>query len=227
MTEAEWVGKDATPLLAHVLARTSSRKARLLAIAHAGPPPEESGDRPMWCLALLVAGRYADGGATLGELRSASQAAYDEALAHDEPVLGEPSFDAVAAAGDDPAPALGNIHRMATEYYDLAIAREFHSETDPAYVRWVEAWHSNCARLIREIYVNPFRTIAVDRSWQVPEVLTLARAIYAERAFDRIPELVPALARAGCDDAALLDHCRDPGGHILGCWALDLILGKN
>jgi len=35
---------------------------------------------------------------------------------------------------------------------------------------------------------------------------------------------------AGCADAAdaaLLDHLRGPGPHVRGCWALDLLLGKE
>jgi hypothetical protein len=35
-----------------------------------------------------------------------------------------------------------------------------------------------------------------------------------------------ALEDAGCTDADLLGHLRGPGPHVLGCWAVDLVLEK-
>lgn len=82
--------------------------------------------------------------------------------------------------------------------------------------------------LLREIIGNPFRPVAL-----APELLTanaglavaLARTIYDERAFERLPILGDALEDAGCADATILDHCRGPNCHVRGCWLLDLILG--
>jgi hypothetical protein len=39
--------------------------------------------------------------------------------------------------------------------------------------------------------------------------------------------LADALEDAGCIDADLLGHLREPGPHVLGCWAVDLVLGKS
>jgi hypothetical protein len=61
--------------------------------------------------------------------------------------------------------------------------------------------------------------------WRTTDVLALARAIYRDRAFENLPILADALQDAGCDDEDVLWHCRRPGGHRLGCWALDLALG--
>jgi hypothetical protein len=58
----------------------------------------------------------------------------------------------------------------------------------------------------------------------VPQI---AQAIYTDRAFDRLPVLADALEDAGCADASILDHCRQPGEHVRGCWVLDLLLGKK
>jgi hypothetical protein len=55
----------------------------------------------------------------------------------------------------------------------------------------------------------------------------LAQSIYTDRAFDRMPILADALEDAGCDNADILNHCRQPGEHVRGCWAVDLILGKK
>jgi hypothetical protein len=55
----------------------------------------------------------------------------------------------------------------------------------------------------------------------------LASAVYTERAFDRLPVLADALEEAGCVDADILSHLRGAGPHALGCWCLDLLLGKG
>jgi hypothetical protein len=60
-----------------------------------------------------------------------------------------------------------------------------------------------------------------------PTAAALAATIYHERAFDRLPILADALEDAGCDNADILDHLRGPGPHVRGCWALDLVLGKE
>jgi hypothetical protein len=81
--------------------------------------------------------------------------------------------------------------------------------------------------LVRDIFGNPFRPVAVDPSWLTPGVVELARTIYEGRAFDRMPELANALEEAGCANADILAHCREPGEHVRGCWVLDLLLGKE
>ncbi|WP_439623536.1 hypothetical protein [Gemmata sp.] len=58
--------------------------------------------------------------------------------------------------------------------------------------------------------------------------MQLARGIYDQRTFDQLPILADALQDAGCDADAILDHFRDPTAtHVRGCWALDLVLGKE
>ena len=82
------------------------------------------------------------------------------------------------------------------------------------------------AHLLRCIFGNPIHPVFLDPVWLTPNVLMLAQAIYDERAFDRMPFLGDALEEAGCADEAILSHCRRPGGHLLGCWLVDAILGK-
>jgi hypothetical protein len=64
-------------------------------------------------------------------------------------------------------------------------------------------------------------------TWNGGTVRRLAEDIYADRAFDRLPLLADALEDAGCTDANLLGHLRGPGSHVRGCWAVDLIMGKE
>ncbi len=79
----------------------------------------------------------------------------------------------------------------------------------------------------RDVAGNPFRPVAADPAWFTPTVLAIGTAIYDDRAFDRLPILADALEEAGCTSADLLLHCRQPGDHVRGCWAVDLILGKE
>jgi len=84
--------------------------------------------------------------------------------------------------------------------------------------------HAFC---LRDIFGNPFHPLSFNPSWQTTTVQQLADAIYQEKAFDRLPILADALEDAGCDSTDLLNHLRQPGEHVRGCWALDLVLGKE
>jgi hypothetical protein len=82
--------------------------------------------------------------------------------------------------------------------------------------------------IMREVFGNPFRSVAFDPAWRTTDVLLLAKGIYEERAFDRMPILADALQDAGCGSDDLLGHLRDPNAaHVRGCWALDLVLDKE
>src|SRR5262249_49961028 len=83
------------------------------------------------------------------------------------------------------------------------------------------------AALVRDIFGNPFRPVTLHPAWRTANVTALAQAIYAERAFDRLPILADALEDAGCDNADILNHCRQPGDHVRGCWVVDLIWEKS
>jgi hypothetical protein len=71
-------------------------------------------------------------------------------------------------------------------------------------------------------------------NWNDRAIPRLAEAIYEAR---RLPDgtldnaqlalLADALRDAGCDDEALIRHCRSEGPHVRGCWAVDLILSKD
>jgi hypothetical protein len=84
------------------------------------------------------------------------------------------------------------------------------------------------AALLRCIFGPlPFRPVALDPAWLTPTVANLAHAIYHDRAFHNLPVLADALEEAGCHDAHILTHCRQPGEHVRGCWVVDLVLGKT
>ena len=84
------------------------------------------------------------------------------------------------------------------------------------------------ACILRDLFGPvPFREVPRPQEWLTPTVLSLAQAIYADRAFNHLPILADALEDAGCTDRDVLDHCRGSGPHVRGCWAVDLVLGKE
>jgi hypothetical protein len=94
------------------------------------------------------------------------------------------------------------------------------------------------AVLLRDIFGNPFRPPPRPQvawlTWNDGTVRRLAEAIYNERSLPkghldgtRIGVLADALEDAGCADPDLLGHLRGLGPHLRGCWAVDLLLGKE
>lgn len=83
------------------------------------------------------------------------------------------------------------------------------------------------SKLVRDIFGNPFRPVSIGPSWLTPKVVALAQQVYDDRAFDRLPVFADALEVASCTNADILNHCRGPGPHVRGCWAVDLVMGKE
>ena len=84
------------------------------------------------------------------------------------------------------------------------------------------------ASLIRDIFGNPFRSVDFDPEWLTETTLALARTMYDARNFHAMPILADALQDAGCEDSAILDHCRYANSlHVRGCWVVDLVLGRS
>jgi len=157
------------------------------------------------------------------------------------------AFDAVEAACDEIVPAYPHsLKQTAAHAAEMALR----APSDAAYpVACVLATHERSqgqiavsvadevtlrnrhlavlADLFRDIFGNPFRSTAINR-WMITKTVTnLAREIYEGRYFDRLPILADALEDAGCTDADILNHCRQPGEHVRGCWVIDLILSKD
>jgi hypothetical protein len=163
--------------------------------------------RPASRAAVEMAERFADGLASSAELRAAREEA------NRDYELGEWAVLAAASCADD----------QNGDFYDhamhcAAIVVDDRSDGPEAAAQ---------ADLIRDIFGNPFRPVTVNPAWRTANVSALAQAIYDDRAFDRLPILADALEDAGCDNADILNHCRQPGEHVRGCWVVDWILGKE
>src|SRR5262249_19138340 len=81
------------------------------------------------------------------------------------------------------------------------------------------------AAIVKEVFGNPFRPIALKPAWRTPTVTALATGTYNERVLpagtldpDRLAVLADALEDAGCDNEDILSHLRGPGPHVRGCW---------
>ncbi len=242
MTETEWLTcYTPTLLLAHVRGTLSQRKDRLLAVAICsviGDALQDARSR----FALEVAEAFADGMASTDELTKA----YDDAVdALSDAASGNPevgNYDAKVIAADAvtycAAPDCSQISMRPVHTADEI---RYRAEPDCSYLSMMTLQRALSAvayrfsldtdtplilRLLHDVVGNPFRP-AVDVAWRNSTVTQLARAIYAERTFDRLPILADALEDTGCSVQEALDHLRDSGPHVRGCWVLDLALGKG
>lgn len=98
---------------------------------------------------------------------------------------------------------------------------------------WAAEEEAQC-KLLRDIIGDPFRPVSLDRSCLDPAVTIVAALAYEERALPsgeidavRLAGLADLLQQGGRGDAEILNHLRGPGPHVRGCWAVDLLLGKE
>ncbi len=227
MTEALWKKDRFVASMLYCLRDrgiTSVRKLRLFAVACCRLVWHRIED-PRSRVAVEVGERYADG---LADARELEQADMQAMSALDE---------ICTARGYDIRDVLRKapfvFPRGAPTAIRWACAAAWSAAEDAERAAWTAEGVSNTAELatncdlLRDIFGNPFRPVAVDPAWLTSDVVALAEGVYEERAFDRLPILADALMDAGCDNADLLGHLRGEGPHVRGCWALDLILGKE
>jgi hypothetical protein len=77
--------------------------------------------------------------------------------------------------------------------------------------------HREQILLLRDIF-SPPQPVTIEPTLRTPAAVQLARSLYEERRFEDMPVLADALEEAGCQDAAVLGHCRSGGDHVRGCW---------
>jgi hypothetical protein len=90
----------------------------------------------------------------------------------------------------------------------------------------IQHYDSRFCELLRDV-VNPYFDDAVEPTWRSKNAVALAKTIYRDRSYDMLPILADALMDAGCTSERLLEHCRSQGPHVRGCWAVDVVLGKD
>jgi hypothetical protein len=181
--------------------------------------------------AVTAAEAHADGLATEEDLGLARRQADDAYRGNPSEPHDNAAYAAVCSCLASPRFAASS----AAAYATYAVGSEACQQVGSAMVYEVQAAAkareaAAICDLVREMFGNPFHQVECDPAWLVWNdrvVERLAKAIDAERAFDRLPILADATEEAGCQDAALLEHLRGPGPHVHGCFALDLLLGKE
>jgi hypothetical protein len=250
MTEQEWLEcVDPRLMLEYLRDKASDRKLRLFTVAccrhiAAYTNHEEWGSQTNSHIkmALATSERYADGQVDGSEWQRARERAekairqLDEFLElpeHDRDgiYIGPPLSGARAACatteekGIDAASIV--IARVTELMGSLKTWASWQSLLTFNYRGAVASERKYQCLLLRDIFGNPFRPVPVDTAWLTSTVGNSATAIYNKRAFNRLPILADALEDAGCTNADILNHCRQPGEHVRGCFIVDLVMGKE
>jgi hypothetical protein len=133
-------------------------------------------------------------------------------------------------------PDWSDVHRLALQSYRWQGEKEG-AVGEADFERAAELMHRQdrdrdriitvVTELLRDIFGNPFRPVAFSPVWRTDTAVSLAKQMYESRDFSAMPILADALQDAGCDSDELLNHCRGEGPHVRGCWAIDLVLGKE
>jgi hypothetical protein len=216
MTKEEWLAAtDPKPMMKSREGKASNRKLRLFLVASARIVWEQIPQGEMQD-AVNESERFADSQTTSDGINDYRGRFYRYVM------MGATKEQYDWSHSPDKKPIF-TLFRMTT-YTDPMV------QTLSANENWhtgIVAYHPFLPSLLRDIFGNPFRPITFHTEWRTPTVLALATGIYEEKAFDRMPILADALQDANCSNEDMLNHCRGPGPHTRGCFAIDLILGKE
>jgi hypothetical protein len=221
MTEAEWLSSDdPKAMLEYLRSRTSERKLRLFACGCArllwqrfaqGRVPD-----PRSKTAVELAEAFLEGCASAEDLRMAVAPTNEAAIA-------DASASLMGFGSPDDYPVYA-----AALYAQTAVAEALVDELVDSGIYCIIDFLAKAGpevAVLREVFGNPFRPVALDAHWLTSLVVDLSRAIYKERAFEGMPILADALEDADCNNADILTHCRGSDPHLRGCWVIDLVLG--
>jgi hypothetical protein len=215
MTEQEWLEcTHPASMLMHLDGKATQRKARLFCCACC---------RRVWNQISTEGLRKA---VEIAEDYPDARVERDAAISSDESVLAAVMTDVV----DGPADEVAQLTVLGLPRYFGDIDFAFSTAHKAYDAAETEQELTGQRDLIRDIFGNPFYTVAIDPGWLAwngSAVVKVAQGIYEDRAFDRLRSLADALEKAGCTDRAILDHCRGHGPHVRGCWVVDLLLGKE
>jgi hypothetical protein len=233
MTETEWLAcRTSRKLLDFLRGRLTERKLRLIGCGCCRERWEQF-SLPECRTAVEVAERIADGVASTAEIKEGFRLADYARNMSTGTVAGIPrryKTREARCASWAVYELVVEIDRGVPNYLAYALQPCVEDALDYlSAIRLNPSAERFCqARVIRDVVSNPFRSLNVQAFWRTPDVMLLAKGIYDDRAFDRMPILADALQDAGCDSDDVLSHCRDTSlKHVRGCWAVDLVLDKS
>ena len=230
MTEQEWLAcTDPQPMLEFLRGKASDRKLRLFAVACCRAAEKHLGVGKQVHKLINTCEAYANANRhemkLLGLFRRAGDEVITAQRGRQHLPAGVPGW---TFTGDrcDKGMVLETI--MAACDPKDARAAALNACLIPADALGPDSVNRIQPTLIRDIFsLLPFRSVAVETFWLTFTVRQLAEAIYQDLAFDRLPILADALEDAGCTNADILNHCRQPGEHVRGCWVVDLLTGRE
>lgn len=225
MTDQEWLQSDDPKAMFELVQKRRDRKMRLAAVAACDLFAIE--DKRL-LKTLEVAELFADDRTTEKKLEAARKRA--QTIAHT-------LYEAWTSIDMNDPDVEYEADRDLQWAHDQADAVRYAASTEPqeaiSCLSMLEGYESFIADVLRDLF-GPMGRIAFNPAWLSPTVTALAKSIYEEKQFDRMPILGDALEDAGCTEIIMLEHCRSGLGymgpwprHARGCWLLDLLLGKS
>jgi hypothetical protein len=218
MTEAEWLDCDSARSMLLDLAKGDlAQKHRLLALGYYFPGKGIIRPKLDWKLLSFACACYRRVWSRLKDQRMRTAVEVVERFL-DKKASRE---EMLAAGGASPYSAWGDSGWCAAWYgckwgVDFAVDRILEQKEQ--------------VKLLHDVLGNPFRPASLHRSWlnwNSRLLVSMAQTMYDSRDFIDMPIMADALEEAGCTDTDILNHCRQPGEHVRGCWVIDFILGKE
>ena len=210
MTEEEWLKcKNPQLMLKFLATLKKKRKLALFGVACCRRIPRLTQEQSS-SAALDIAEHYADRKAKIEELRIANRKALPKG---DYSHLSRPALKCYLAEHAALCNAACNAQLMLRQTLEATLN--------------VTAEKACQCALLREIFGNPFQRVRINNAWLTSTVVSLAQQMYDTRDFSAMPILADALMDASCDNETILTHCRGPGPHVRGCWAIDLLTNRE
>lgn len=235
LTEAEWLSCQNPQAMLGVLKdarRLSERKLRLVAVACCRCVWDLLSNDASRC-SVDCAERYVEAEISARDLYSACLRASHAARSGQGATV-EKNWAAAWVSVKDPLNAARSVLQATSAGY-LHVNRgmephEWH--TVPGMNR------AEQTSVLREVFSNPFALLPqidpAHLAWQDETPVKLARSAYDLRSLPsghldngRLAVLADSLEEAGLVNDEVLSHLRSAGPHYRGCWALDLVLGRQ
>jgi hypothetical protein len=228
MTEAEWLACTDTAEMWMCLPHPRSRRvATLFAVACVRATPQ-AGSQPLLLTATETIERVVDSGDWV-EVDTLNEQASKE--------CGEVELESAAHHW---ALAALRLTSDSIDYYAMHVPLFMVKAIKNPFA--IPELSQRYADLLRDVFGKPIRNGRGKRmrnptkkhpfpvlrdSHITSTVIGLARQMYDSRDFSAMPILADALQDVGCDNEDILNHCRQPGVHVRGCWLVDALLAKG
>lgn len=123
-------------------------------------------------------------------------------------------------------PGDGNVLLLAARAVGAIAATAEPREGDRGFEETMRAELAYQVHFVHDVIGNPFRSERLEPAWLTGQgglVKRLAAEIAEQRCYHEMPVLGDALEDVGCDNEAILSHCRSAKVHVRGCWVLELV----